>query len=176
MCQECRLIPWIRKIPWRRECQPTPVFLPGECHGQRSLVGYSSGVAESWTWLSHTHTNTHTHTKTKKTSTQKTKLKTNSKIGDWNLPVTCASICAKMLQSCLALCDPMDWSPPGSSVHGILQARILEWVAMPSSRESSQPRDQTHVSYVSCIGRRVFYQYCHPGSPTYNINTSDLKN
>ena len=44
-------------------------------------------------------------------------------------------------QSCLTLCDPVDCSPPGSSVHGILQARILEWAAMPSSRESSQPRD-----------------------------------
>ena len=48
---------------------------------------------------------------------------------------------AKLLQSCLTLCDPMDCSPPGSSVHGILQARILEWVAMPSSRGTSQPRD-----------------------------------
>ena len=48
-------------------------------------------------------------------------------------------------QSCLTLSDPMDCSPPGSSVHGILQSRILEWVAMPSSRESSQPRDQTQV-------------------------------
>ena len=46
---------------------------------------------------------------------------------------------AKMLQSCLTLCDPMDCSPPGSSVHGILQARILPWVAMPSSRASSHP-------------------------------------
>ena len=44
------------------------------------------------------------------------------------------------------LCDPMDYSPSGSSVHGILQARILEWVAMPSSRGSSQPRNQTWVS------------------------------
>ena len=44
-------------------------------------------------------------------------------------------------QSCLILCDFMDCSPPGSSVHGILQARILEWVAMPFSRVSSQPRD-----------------------------------
>ena len=51
------------------------------------------------------------------------------------------------------LCDPMDCSPLGSSVHGILQARIREWVAMPSSRGSSQPRDQTWVSHVSCIGR-----------------------
>ena len=43
-------------------------------------------------------------------------------------------------QMCPILCDPMDYSPPGSSVHGILQARILEWVAIPSSRGSSQPR------------------------------------
>ena len=47
--------------------------------------------------------------------------------------------CVQSLQSCLTLGDPMDCSPPGSSVHGILQARILEWVAMPSSRGSSQP-------------------------------------
>ena len=46
-------------------------------------------------------------------------------------------------QSCPAVCDPMDSSPPGSSVHGILQARILEWVSMPFSREFSQHRDQT---------------------------------
>ena len=52
---------------------------------------------------------------------------------------------AKWLQSCPTLCDSMDHSPPGSSVHGILQARILEWVAMPAFRRSSQPRDQTHI-------------------------------
>ena len=50
-------------------------------------------------------------------------------------------LCAKLPQSCLTLCNPMDCSPPGSSVHGILQARILERVAMPSSRGSSRPRD-----------------------------------
>ena len=56
-------------------------------------------------------------------------------------------------QSCLTLCDPVDCNPPGSSVHGILQARILEWVAMPSSRGSSRPRDRTQVS---CIAGRFF--------------------
>ena len=61
---------------------------------------------------------------------------------------------AQSLQSCPTLWDPLDCSLPGSSVHGILQARILEWVAMPSYRGSSQPRDQTHVSYA---GRRVLY-------------------
>ena len=49
------------------------------------------------------------------------------------------------------------YSPPGSSVHGILQARILKWVAMPSSRGFSQPRDQICVSYISCIGKPVLY-------------------
>ena len=49
-------------------------------------------------------------------------------------------------QSCLILCDPVDCSPPGSSVHGIFQARTLEWVAISSSRGSSQPKDETRVS------------------------------
>ena len=60
---------------------------------------------------------------------------------------------AKSLQLCLNLCNPLDYSPPVSSVHGILLARILEWVALPSSRGSSQPRDWTHDSYVSYTGR-----------------------
>ena len=55
--------------------------------------------------------------------------------------------------SCLTLCDPMDYSPPGSSVHGILQAGILEWVAIPFSRASSWPRDRTQLS---CIAGRFF--------------------
>ena len=59
------------------------------------------------------------------------------------------------LLSCLSLCDPMDRSLPGSSVHGILQARTLEWVAMPSSRESSQPRHWTDVSYLSLLHWKV---------------------
>jgi len=59
----------------------------------------------------------------------------------------------KVAQSCLTLCDPMDYSPPGSSVHGILQIRILEWVAIAFSRGSSQPRDQT---WVSCIADGFF--------------------
>ena len=57
--------------------------------------------------------------------------------------------CAQLLQSCPTLCDPQDRSPRGSFVHGIFQARILEWVAMPSSRGSSRTRDRTCVSCVS---------------------------
>ena len=58
-------------------------------------------------------------------------------------------MCAKPLQLCLTFCDPMDCSPPGSSLHGILQARILEWVAISSSRGSSRLRDRTRVA--SCL-------------------------
>ena len=67
--------------------------------------------------------------------------------------------CARML-SCFSrarlFCNPMDYSPPGSSVHGILQLRILELVAMPSSRESSLPRDWT---CISCIAGRLFIHW-----------------
>ena len=59
--------------------------------------------------------------------------------------------------SCLILCDSMDYSLPGSTVHGISQARVLEWVAICSSRESSWTRNGTCISYVSCIGRRILY-------------------
>ena len=53
------------------------------------------------------------------------------------------------------LCDPMDCNLPGSSVHGIIQAKILEWDAISSSRGSSRPRNWAHISYVSCIGRWI---------------------
>ena len=59
--------------------------------------------------------------------------------------------------SCSTLWDPMDCNPPGSFAHGILQTRMLEWFAMPSSRGSSQCRDWTWVSCVSCIGKWILY-------------------
>ena len=59
-------------------------------------------------------------------------------------------------QSCLTLCDPMDYNSLGSSVHGILQARILGWVAIPVSRGSSPPRDQTHISMSPALAGGFF--------------------
>ena len=59
---------------------------------------------------------------------------------------------SEVAQSCLTLCGPMDCSLPGSSLHGILQARVLEWVAISFSRGSSRPRDQTRISRIP--GRR----------------------
>ena len=61
------------------------------------------------------------------------------------------------------LCDPMDYSPPGSSVLGILQERILAWVAIPFSRRSFQPWDHTNMSSVSCFGKLFLYLLSHRG-------------
>ena len=73
--------------------------------------------------------------------------KVNRQTKDRNMSEThLPSVCA---QSHLILCDPMDCSLPGSSVHGIFPARILEWVAIYSSKGSSQPGDQTHISFIA---------------------------
>ena len=67
-------------------------------------------------------------------------------------------LCVLSCFSCVQLCDPMDWSLPGSPVHGSLQTRVLEWVAILFSRRSSWPQDWTQDSYeVSFIGRPVLY-------------------
>ena len=70
----------------------------------------------------------------------------------FNLDLLRKHVCS-VAQSCPTPWDPMDCSPPGSSVHGIFQGKILEWVAISSSRGSSWPRDQTHDS---CIAGRFF--------------------
>ena len=73
------------------------------------------------------------------------------------LTLDCLCVCVCLLtQSFPTVCDPVDCSPPGSSIHGIFQARILECVALPSSRAPSQPRDWTRISYVSCIASGFF--------------------
>ena len=73
------------------------------------------------------------------------------------IPILCWS--CLVAQSCLTLCNHMDFNPPGFSVHGILQARILEWVAMPSSRGSLQAKDQIQVC------KQILYHLSHQGSP-----------
>ena len=81
----------------------------------------------------------------------------------------CACVHARVLtQLCLTLHNLMDCSPPGSSVHGIFQARILERLAISFSRRSSWPRDWTYISCVSCIGRCILYQLSHRRMP-YSI-------
>ena len=136
----------------RRKWQPTSVFLPGESHGQRGLVGCGLwGCKESDTTKQLTHT----------AVIQKNTINCchRSMLSDYidyfifvfsppttvlNVPsssffplILYASLQAKLLQPCLTFCSPMGHSLSGSSVHGSFPARILEWVAMPSSRGSS---------------------------------------
>ena len=71
----------------------------------------------------------------------------------WYTYVLC---CVYLIQSCPTLCNPMDCRPPGSSVHGLLQPRVLEWVDISSSKGSSRPWDRTSVSCISCTAGRFF--------------------
>ena len=92
-------------------------------------------------------------------------------------PFLCACMLTRSLQSCLTLCYPVDYSPPGSCVHGILKARILEWVAMPSSWGSSWPWDQTCVPCVSCLLRWQVgsLQLAPPGKPRPSFPPQKMK-
>ena len=125
-CRRHGFSPWVGTIPWSRKWQPTPapVFLPGKFQGQRNLANPSA-------W-GHRDSDT-----IEQLSTQKAKAQL---------------LVSEVAQSCLTLCDPGDCTPPGSSIHGILQARTLEWVAISFSRGSSRSRDQTQVSRIA--GRR----------------------
>ena len=80
-------------------------------------------------------------------------LKSGLEIFEHYFASMCVCVCLLVTQSCLTLCDPMNHSPPEFSIHGILQARILDWIAIPFSRGSSWPRDRT---LVSCITGRFF--------------------
>ena len=77
-------------------------------------------------------------------------------------------------QPCLTLCDPMDCCPPGSSVQRISQARILQWVAISSSRGSSRLRGRNCISCVSCTGKWILHQSCLLGSPVSHKKTHYL--
>ena len=96
----------------------------------------------------------------------------------WNTEIKCKPTCCCYLLTklCPTLCNSMDYGPPGSSVHGILQARILEWGAISTSRGSSRPRDW---SRISCIDRRVFHCWAtreawKPTKYTENLSLYDL--
>ena len=81
--------------------------------------------------------------------------------------------CALSLQLCLTLCDPLDHRLPGFCVHGMFQARTLEWVAISSFRGSSQPRDETCVSCISCTAGR-FFTTEPPGKPIIYCNNENI--
>ena len=95
-----------------------------------------------------------------------TRLLCKFNLDKYKMSSSSSSMHDRSLQSCPALSDPMDYSPPGSSVHGIFQERILEWITISFSRGYSWSRDSTQISYVSCIGRQVFLLLGPPGKPS----------
>ena len=136
----------------------------GELLDDRSFWGAGSRLALLWTWV----------------TADFCLDRTKSEAQPWCLPTQVAGanlehqvainkprhqktwVCCQLYffvlkLSRVTLCNPMDCIPPGSSVHGISQARILQWVAISFSRGSFQSRGQTCISQVSCIGRWVLY-------------------
>ena len=138
---------------------PTPVLLPRESHGQRSLVGYSPWGLKDSDMTERLHLPTHSpfehstlfpkflwklwpfwHLLLYKVGTDSTQV-------DLSQKRSCCCWCL-VAPSCLTLYNPMNCNPPDSSVHGISQARILEWVAISFSRESSHPQgSNSHLLY-----------------------------
>ena len=149
-CRRPGFKPWVRKIPWIRKWQPTPVFLPGESHEQRSLAGCSPWGHKELDMTKHTHTHTHTLNLLPVSDSvwphrwQPTRLPRPWDSPGKNTRVGCHFLlqCMKVkresevAQSRPTLSDPMDCSLPGSSVHGIFQARVLEWGAIAFSFSS----------------------------------------
>ena len=126
---------WVGKIPWMTAWQPTSVFLPGESpwtgkSGRLQSTG-SQRVGQAWATK-----HTPQHKKWTRMSMSRWKDTYNSSIF-----IHWPACMRAQLRRVLTLCDPMDCSPPGSSVHGVFQASILEWAAISSSRGSSWPRD-----------------------------------
>ena len=97
-------------------------------------------------YKTHTHTHTHTHTQNKIWHSQAFTKNSRKAFVHICINNIHAFVCL-IAQSCLTLCNPMDYSPPGSSIHGLLQARIMEWVAIPFPRGFSPSRDRSWVSY-----------------------------
>ena len=135
--ERCGFDPWIAKIPWRRKWQPTPEFLPGQFHGQRCLVGYSP---KSQTWLIicaqvHTFPSKFFVLQLDHQSLFYSLISLKFVINPYfkKLYILSQHATAKSLQSCPTLYDPIDGSPPGSTIPGILQARTLGWVAISFS-------------------------------------------
>ena len=124
------------------------VSLPGEFQGQRSLVGYSPWGRKEWMQLSDFQFHI--------VDTPWVFLLNENKMITFKLAYVVSNYC-----------DLMDYSLPGSSAHGITQARILDWVTIFFSRGSSWPRDQTHVS---CMGRLILYHWA-----TRNANSTKYK-
>ena len=153
-CRKPGFNPLVGRIPCKRKWQSTPAFLPGEFHGQRSLMGHSSWnhrVGHDWV--------TNTFTLSLSMTSCWLQRQSHSKLWCYLLKkftLSSSSVCIHA-QSCLTLSNSMNCSPPGYSVHGILQARILEWVTISFSKGSSPPRGRTCNSHVPCIGRRILY-------------------
>ena len=143
---------------WRKKWQPLLVFLPVEFYGQRSLECYSP-------WYKELDTTEHAHTQYTPTSSLYSHVIFPQLSFIFVLYVFTVCCCYFVTQLCLTLCNPTDCSPPGSSVHGILPARIPKWVVIPFSRWSFWLRGWTSVPSISSR----FFAAEPPGKPWWGF-------
>ena len=138
-CRRFRFDSWVRKIRWRRDRLPTPIFLGFPCGSAGKEFACNAGDLSSITRLERSPGEGKAYP-----------LQYSGLENSMDSIVHGVAKSQTRLSNFHFHCTPMDCSPPGYSVYGILQARVLEWVAISSFRGSSQLRDGIHVS---CIGR-----------------------
>ena len=145
------------KIPLRTEALATGVLSMADT--VRKVVLCGSGYQPAWAQTSSDPSHGHSFCSSVPSlfGGLETKEATVASVIDRTMILPKMCVPARSLQSCLTVCDPMDASPPGSPIPGILQGRILERVTMPSSSGPSRLRHRTCVSYISSLGRRVLY-------------------
>ena len=141
----------VKRRPWENQCMFPSLCFP-VCKMPVATVVITGSLCGFYSLCSHRHSH-------RELENECTDLGEGGQgegwIGRFGIDVCAVPPCV-CSQSCLTLCDPMDSSPPGSSVHGTFLARILEWVAISFSRASSWLRDQTCLSHISCIAGRFF--------------------
>ena len=179
-CSRCGIDPWVRKIPWRREWLPIPVFLPGEFHGQRSLVGYSprghKRVRHDWATkrahirMHHTHTHTHTHTHIfplRDTKAAPVSTKKKKKIYSWLEDSTSAKDsfhCSTLLRNLMPLILGSVFLP---QLHQASQFQCFLWqtgIGRPVSVFASTDH-HTNEKYLHAAGSEThdFWLQCSKG-------------
>ena len=120
------------------------------------IQGQSSSVPSMFLWTSYHHASIPSSIKLRPFCNPLFPYQVYSALSVSYLLSSESGNCCLVAKSCLTLCHPMDCSPPGYSIHGISQARILEWVVISFSKGSSWPRDWT---FISCIGRQIPYHW-----------------
>ena len=169
---------------WRRRWQITPVFLPGKPHGQRILVSYSSWDRKESDTTGENHTFLHismTNNPHQQLETGHGRSISTTETGKGYDSGLELNFCrfprlrnVKVAQPCPTLCDPIDCSPPGSSVHGISQTRVLEWGAIEPSKKGATSIQNCPTSTLLLFLQQATTFLLEPGAGSFSSSSCPL--